>query len=1271
MASHSTATDWQSKILKKEYQNWLAVGHALSLMCDGVRPYIEREMKVFHQALLANLATVPPCTCPRPPKHGCAWAAQLTRCHIGGKPNSPKWHQSDSSKWTDPNQGYWEVAKLFMSDLGPSKATVVDASTTDCTGLTNLMFWCCHFRVQVHLVKAVQETRNTKWGHAARQELTDGEKADALTAIRNLLQDRELDADNNAKAALAEIDLMEKDFDARSIERKVLADFQVTVCSQLDGIDGEMKDLKRNCRNESNEVQKKLSSLEICQTNELKLLQSIDDRMEEEKIRNISCAKQVSNLARWAFRRTKQFLVGNLRSLNTKSLAVWMVIMILMGCFRCLSHNSYNDGCPLEGGSVPFDTKEFNFTSYLNAARESFTGRFWLYNELESLVMKQDSAGGVVVVGEPGTGKSALSAQLICSRSSNSFIHKRIIGYHLCKYSDKATQDPGRFVRNLVDLMARGVPEYGVLVSNSSFILNILERSCLRDPYECFEQAVVAPLWQLKNDLQYYFIVIDALDECSSDDGGIAIVQFIEKTFKRLPKWIRLVMTSRNDSNVLKRFSNIPKMHLSSTDERNLQDIEIFIATKLFEDAPILERLKVMLGFISGEEISYLTNKLLSQSQGNFLFVKEMFHFWKDDWNNQVDFNQLPKTIGGIYESYLRRVYGSREKFKPALAVLEVMVAAFEPMQIDRLFQILKLQEKIDYEYDFVYALKGLSHFIRYREDNTITIFHLSFIEWLTSSVNLGNPYYVSRSHGHRRLAEHYLSVIKKAQNSSMDIYRLAQHVSFEEGDDNHLEEFENINASYINATIDRDNRTLLHLAAANSNRKILQILIPAFESIDCEDNYGFTPGFVAAMNGLTENVELLISKGADINHRTKPPPSPLLNDAVVLGDPIERAKTAFWNSSMMHAAASGGHIDVVQALLKRNASFRDVNGVNLTAIQLAAQNGHVKVVQVLYKRGAQVDHVSLQHAAAGGHTDVVKFLLKTGVVDTCMRCDGSFYWLANRVRYQTKLSFNSSDVVDYILSDDMYKILCQSALHLAVARNHTEVAKLLLSQEEKTVHCTDFTDRTPLHEAVRQNHVEMADVLIQSGARISQKCRLFQNLSFSDNRTMKECETKYDFLSISEEVEYNKDLCHCGSTPLLLAARYGHTEVGSLLLRYGAKAHDQDCQGATPLHVAACHGHYRFIRWLISQRPSLHVNSRSQNQSTPLHSGAICKINKAIKPLIDMGASIYDTDQYEMTPLHYSVLNAFENIDVVLGLSEIFNEPYVPKAVRNYRINR
>ena len=909
----------------------------------------------------------------------------------------------------------------------------------------------------------------------------------------------------------------------------------------------------------------------------------------------------------------------------------------------------------MEDGFVPFDSKEFNFTSYLSNARERFIGRLWLYNELETNLMKQDTDRGVLVIGEPGAGKSALTAQLICSRSSNPFIHKRIIGYHLCKHADKATQDPGRFVRNLVDLMARRVPEYGMLVSNSSFILSFLERSCLRDPFECFEQAVMAPLLQLKGEPQIYFIVIDALDECSSDSGGTSVVQFIRETSSKLPEWIRLVMTSRNDSNVLKHFSHFPKVYLSSKDARNLQDIEVFITAKLFEDASILERLKATLGSSSGEEISFLTSRLLSQSQGNFLYVKEMFHFWKDDRNN--DFGHIPKTIGGIYERYLKRIYGSREKFKPALAILEIMVAAFEPMPVDDLYRVLRTQENIDYEYEFVYALKDLSHFIRYGADNTITIFHLSFTEWLTSNENLGNPYYVSLKRGHRRLAEYYLSVVKKTHNSSMDIYRLAQHVTFGEGDDNFLEEFGNIKASYINASIDGENRTLLHLAAANSNRKILELLVPAFDSVDCEDHYGFTPSFVAARGGFKENVEFLVSKGAKIEHRTKPPPSlySLMNSSALSIDPIERAKTAFWNSTMMHAAASGGHTAVIRALLKRNALFREVNGVNLTAIQLAAQNGHLDVVQLLYNSGAHADHLCLQHAAHAGHTDVVKFLMKIGILDTCMRCDGTFYWLGNKVRYQAGPSYNFKDSDGYILADDNYRIKCQSALHLAVAEKHTEVVKLLLSVEDKTIHCKDFTGRTPLHEAIRQNHVEISELLIRSGARVSQKCMRFQNLSSVCNNSEK-CNQLRTFLNKRELEEYEKDLCHCGTTPFLLAARYGYIEVASLLLRYGAKCDDKDCQGATVLHIAACHGHYDLIRWLISQRTSLHLNIKSKNLSTPLHSSAICKINRDIRPLLDMGANIYETDENGMTPLHYTVINAYETDSIVLFRRVIVN---------------
>ena len=718
--------------------------------------------------------------------------------------------------------------------------------------------------------------------------------------------------------------------------------------------------------------------------------------------------------------------------------------------------------CPTENEDVPFNTKEFNVTRSLNNAREGFTGRHWLYRDLESLLLNSqgNSVRGAVVVGDLGSGKSALMAQLICSPSSNAYIHERM-RYHLCKYYDEATQDPGRFVRNLVDLIARRIPEYGMLISNTPSILEILQQSCFREPYYCYEQAIATPLQTLNYNHQHYFMIVDALDECSAEDVGISIAKFVKDTYKKLTKWMHLIMTSRNDSSVMRHLSSLPKLYLSSKDTRNLQDIEIFTVTKLLENATYLEWLKVMLGFSPTQEISYVTKKLVNQSQGNFLFAREMLHFWEDGQHGDIDLNQLPKTMDGQYESYLKRTFGSRERFKPALAVLEVLVAAFKPMKMNDVFEVLRISETIDYsyEYDFIYTLQTLSHYITYEVDNTITFYHQYFKEWLTSSENIGRPNYVSRSRGHRRPAEYYLSVVRKTPNNTMDIYHLEIHISQGEQSNRVVEEFKNINESYVNATID-NNKTLLHLAAVRNDAKVLQLLSLSFKNFDCEDIYGLTPAFLAAKDGFADNVEFLISKGANVD------------------------TSLFWRSTMMHVAAVRGHSDVVQLLLERNASFTSVNAANFTALQLAALNGHLNVIQLLYNQGAPADHFSLQYAAYGGHADVVAFLLEVGVEDTCicMRCDRTLELFEGTIRlFRVDISFHT------------FKTLCQSALFVSVAKNHINVAKVLLLRDHKI----RYSGRSLLHEAVRRNDVEIAELLKKwcecfSGKQILSECVIF-----------------------------------------------------------------------------------------------------------------------------------------------------------------------------------
>ena len=207
---------------------------------------------------------------------------------------------------------------------------------------------------------------------------------------------------------------------------------------------------------------------------------------------------------------------------------------------------------------------------YLDAARaENFTGRRWLYEEIED-AFKDKYIAGVQIVGSPGSGKSALSSQLICSRSSSPIIHTSILGYHFCKYSDKNTQMAGKFVRNLAEMIARRLPEYGYLVSNNSLIKRSLKEDCIhyQDPVGCFQLAVLSPLRNLTNKpRENWFVVLDALDECiTQGETGHSMVYLLNNKIHLFPPWFKVIVTLRNESEAFLRSSKVKTIVIDPED---------------------------------------------------------------------------------------------------------------------------------------------------------------------------------------------------------------------------------------------------------------------------------------------------------------------------------------------------------------------------------------------------------------------------------------------------------------------------------------------------------------------------------------------------------------------------------------------------------------------------------------------------------------------------------------------------------------------------------
>ena len=919
-------------------------------------------------------------------------------------------------------------------------------------------------------------------------------------------------------------------------------------------------------------------------------------------------------------------------------------------------------------------------SEYLNTARaENFVGRQWLYREIEDKFKDGDIAG-VLIIGNPGSGKSALASQLICSRTSSSKIHAHILGYHFCKYSDKNTQMAGKFVRNVAEMIARRLPEYGYIISNSSYIQRSFDADCIQfqDPVGCFEQTIITPLRNLTYEpSENWFIVLDALDEClAQGDTSHSIVYLLKSKIHRFPPWLKLVMTSRNESDASLYSSKVKNLIIDPKDSKNLDDIELFVTTRLYQKSSLLYRITSWFGDDSVDSTTKLITELLEKSQGNFLFVKEVLHDWELSRHELRDAYGLPKTLGDQYHRYFERLYpdhAKKKSFRSARNVLELLVSTFEPLTQKEIFKVLSMKEKnLDEEYDFKNRLEELSHFLKYGEDNTVTLYHLSLTEWLTREGN--EKFFVSKKKGHEILCDYYFSLIKGGDKSTMSKYilTLAQHIAFGGWKKAYVQEFINFPSQAVNSSDPDNNRTLLHLAATVNSTDVLELLLRHFSCIDCVDNRGITPAFLAAEHGLVDNLALLVKKGADVNRKTKSMvtfykskvraelqraniDSYLFVAYPQIDMPVVQSKSKFFDASMLHAAAQRGHLNVVRYLLDNYALISTLNGVHLTAIQLAAENGHLEVVKALHEAGAVVDQTVLYHAAANNRLEVVNFLLDIGVRDKCLQCDGSFYWLKRKRRLTcsslhlsppfkeacSHMHVIDNDIVKMCIDlekkwpdenselfDDKHLIFCHSALHSAVASGHDKVVSRLLSEEYSALNCHDYTGRNPLHEAVRNNNTKIVDLLLQKQPQMIQyECKYWQKVDTT-------------VLRFEELAEYLLDICHCGYTPLHLAARYGHKKLAISLILKGARLDDRDCSGATPIHVAACHNQAGLIGIFTHPNVGGDINVKALNGSTPLHSAAVCGAVEVIDYMLYKKANLTAVDDNGLTALHYSIFN-------------------------------
>jgi ankyrin repeat protein len=185
-------------------------------------------------------------------------------------------------------------------------------------------------------------------------------------------------------------------------------------------------------------------------------------------------------------------------------------------------------------------------------------------------------------------------------------------------------------------------------------------------------------------------------------------------------------------------------------------------------------------------------------------------------------------------------------------------------------------------------------------------------------------------------------------------------------------------------------------------------------------------------------------------------------------------------------AASHGGHLKVVEVLLKHNAAVNQPDYMGWVALQDASCSGHLEICRVLLEFGADVnpsDEVTrteppLWKAVENGHVEIAKLLIERGADINIRNLIFQPLYLAlqsDRPELAQLLLEHGADV-------NFPGKNGKTLMHLASEMGYLGVARRLL-ELGAGAHARNSEGQTPFQVASRKGNHEVAQLLLEHGA--------------------------------------------------------------------------------------------------------------------------------------------------------------------------------------------
>ena len=426
---------------------------------------------------------------------------------------------------------------------------------------------------------------------------------------------------------------------------------------------------------------------------------------------------------------------------------------------------------------------------------------------------------------------------------------------------------------------------------------------------------------------------------------------------------------------------------------------------------------------------------------------------------------------------------------------------------------------------------------------------------------------------------------------------------------------------------------TALYVATQANSLQLAQLLLEHSAFVDPPSiPQLFTPLLYASQMGYYDLIELFLSKGADINHKSHENATPLhyalmnnhkrvvdlfLSDKYKGIIDITPKTTTNGSDPFLTAVACSHPVEVIKRLLEFDADVNSTNAHGMGCLSLAVLRDSHQVFNYLIECKANVCNTSIEgitplHIAAEKENtqDFIKTLLDNNadvnplfggrtpafcagsvgniqIMQYLISHNGNTNCTDNSLLFQVALNASLTLKEDFLLQllknkadPNTKREGGESLLHFTAKSNAIRIVKILL---EHNADCSVKSDEdsTPLADAISKGFYQVAELFLNAGADMNEKKGGYPLLCVAaqlNQVTMLK-------LLLSKGVDIESCNEETGETALFLACQSGHKAAVKFLIKKGANVNAPNKDGDTPLMIATQKGHSKIITILLQEK--------------------------------------------------------------------------------------